>query len=438
MKHLRLALLLILIISLAGIFAGCAGKSAPPPADRQLSLFIEPQAGKEPVLEAMNGAKKTLRVVVYQITDPAFIQAMKGAVGRGVDVRLILELNPYGGSSGNADVGVDLQSAGVKLKWDPRTINYLHEKAIVVDDEYVVLTTGNLTASAYSANREYGLIIHDPAVVQEVVRVFQADWERTRPQVSHPDLAWAPLNARPFLLKLIDGAQESIDMEQQNMQDAEIEDHLIQAIRRGVRVRLISSPHYPIESDNDEPGREKLRQAGGQVRYLQDPYVHAKVFIIDGRQGFVGSENLTTNSLDFNRELGMRFDDSVAVGQMRDQFAADWDTGTIEAYPKGSQAVPASGYVDHKDAKKFLYREVPVQLTVKELYNSGRVIWLMPDADRDNNFKVVIFPSVWGKWPQTPDVYYQGKTIRVTGLIKLYRGWPEVIVNDPSQVQIVP
>ncbi len=438
MKHLRLALLLILIISLAGIFAGCAGKSAPPPADSQLSLFIEPQAGKEPVLEAMNGAEKTLRVVMYQITDPAFIQAMKGAVGRGVDVRLILELNPYGGSSGNVDVGADLQSAGVKLKWDPRTINYLHEKAIVVDDEYVLLTTGNLTASAYSANREYGLVIHDPDVVQEIVRVFQADWERTRPQVSHPDLAWSPINARSFLLELIDGAQESIDMEQQNMQDPEIEDHLIQAIQRGVRVRLISSPHYPIENDNDEPGREKLRQAGGQVRYLQDPYVHAKVFIIDDRLGFVGSENLTTNSLDFNRELGMRFDDSVAVGQMRDQFAADWEIGTVEAYPKSSQAVPASGYVDHKDAKKFVYREVAVQLTVKELYNSGRVIWLMPDADRDNNFKVVIFPSVWSKWPQTPDVYYQGKTIRVTGLIKLYRGWPEMIVDDPSQVQIVP
>jgi len=437
MKNLRAVLLLAIFISLIGIAAGCGGNSAPPPPASNLSLFIEPQAGKAPVLDAMQGAQKSLRVVMYLITDRDFIQAMKDAAARGVEVRLILELNPYGGGSGNVDVADDLQKAGVKLKWDPRTINYLHEKAIVVDDQFAVIMTGNLTTSAYSANREYGLIVHDPAVVQEIVNVFQADWDRTRPQVSHPDLAWSPINARAFLRNMIDGAQKSIDMEQQNMQDPEIEDHLIQAIQRGVRVRLITSPHYPLAKDPDGPGREKLRKAGGQIHYLQDPYVHAKVFIIDNRLGFVGSENLTTNSLDFNRELGMRFDDPTAIGQMHNQFATDWKAGTIEAFPKSSQAVPTNGYIGNQDAKKYLYREVPVQLTVKEVYNSGKVIWLMPDADRGSNFKVVIFPSVWGKWPQTPDVYYRGKTIRVTGLIKTYRGWPEVIVNDPGQIEIV-
>ena len=76
-------------------------------------------------------------------------------------------------------------------------------------------------------------------------------------------------------------------------------------------------------------------------------------------------------------------------------------------------------------------------MPVNETYNSGRVIWLMPDSDIDSNFKVVIFPSVWSKWPETPDVYYKGKTIRVYGLIKVYRGWPEMIINDPSEIQVV-
>lgn len=438
MKLLRTLLLLVLFVIVAGIAAGCGGNANSPATSGSLTLFIEPQAGKAPVLDAMHEAKTSLRIVMYQITDPAFIQAMKDAVSRGVDVRLILEMNPYGGSSGNVDVGADLQSAGVKLKWDPRTINYLHQKTIVVDDRYALITTGNMTSSAYSANREYGLIVRNQAMVQEIASVFQADWDRTRPEISHPNLAWAPLNARQFLLAMIDSAQASIDMEQQNMQDDEVLDHLGQAVRRGVHVRLISSPHYPLETDTDEPGRERLRLAGGQVRYLQDPYVHAKVFVIDDQQGFVGSENLTTNSLDFNRELGVLFDDDDAVAQMRDQFAADWAAGTIEAYPTSSQAVPESGYIDHEDAKKFLYREVTVEMPVRELYNSGRVIWLMPDADRDSNFKVVIFPSDWGKWPETPDVYYLGKTIRVTGLIKTYRGWPETIVNDPDQIEAVP
>jgi len=133
----------------------------------------------------------------------------------------------------------------------------------------------------------------------------------------------------------------------------------------------------------------------------------------------------------------MLFDDAVAVGQMREQFAADWAAGTVEAFPTSDQPIPESGYISYKDARNYLFRKVTVELPVRELYNSGRVIWLMPDADQDTNFKVVIFPSVWHKWPETPDVYYQGKTIRVTGLIKLYRGWPEVIVNDPSEIEVV-
>jgi len=272
MKHQRTLLILVLLAVLAAFVGGCSSNPASPSPN--VTLFIEPQAGKAPVLQAMQEAKQSLRVVMYQITDPDFIQAMKDAVARGVDVRLILELNPYGGSSGNVDVGTDLQNAGVKLKWDPRTITYLHQKTVVVDDRYAVITTGNLTTSAYSANREYGLIVHDPAAVKEIVGVFQADWNRTRPQVSNPNLAWSPINARSFLLNMIDGAKESIDMEQQNLQDAEILDHLAEAVRRGVRVRLVTSPHYPLETDTDEPGREKLREAGGQVRYLQDPYVH--------------------------------------------------------------------------------------------------------------------------------------------------------------------
>lgn len=408
----------------------------PTPAPH-LELFVLPEAGIDVVLNALNRAQRSIRMVMYLITEPQIIQAMKDAAARGVDTRLILELNPYGGSSGNVDVGNDLMAAGVQLKWDNRAFNYTHQKAIVIDDEWMILLTGNMTSSTFTANRDYGLIDTDPADVAELIKVFEADWNRDAVDLANSRLAWAPDNSRERILALFDGAQSRIDLEHQSFQDEQVIDHLIVALGRGVRVRFVSSPQYPLEEDANEPGRERLRQAGGEVRYLKDPYVHAKVFVIDGEEAYIGSQNLTTNSLDFNREVGMAFRDAPLVQRLLDQFEADWETGTVEAFPAGDLTIPESGYIDHSDAMKFLYQEATVELTVTHLYNSGRVIWLMPDADQDMNFKVVIFPSVYSKWPEMPDVYYNGKTIRATGLLELYRGWPEIIVNDPIQIEIV-
>ncbi len=402
-----------------------------------LSLFVEPDDGIDPVLQGLESAKKSIRMVMYLITEPKIIQALKDAVARGVDVRVMLEMNPYGGSSNNVDVGLDLKKAGVTIRWDPHTINYLHEKAIVIDDEVAYIMTLNMTSSSFSANREYGIIDKNPDDIAEIVKVFEADWNREAPDLANPRLIWSPINARERTIELLDSAQNTLDIEEQEMLDEELEEHIIQAVKRGVKVRYISSAHYPLSNDLNEIGREKLRQAGVDVRYVLDPYIHAKMFVIDGKTAFVGSENFSTNSLDFNRELGITFDDPALVARLSKVFETDWNKGTKEAFPTSGLATPECGYISHKDAKKFLYQKVKVEMPVRETYNSGRVIWLMPDADQDTNFKVVIFPSVWGKWPQVPDVFYKGKTIRVYGLIKTYRGWPEVIVNDPSQIEVV-
>ena len=438
---LWIGILLVLILAALVVWAR-PQVAQPRGVAEDVTLWIEPQAGKEPILNALDSAQHDVRMVYYSITDPDIIQKIKDTVARGVTVRFMLENNPYGGSSTNIDVGLDLQKAGVQLKWAPRAFRYLHEKAIVVDGKTAYIMTHNLTTSSFTANREYGVRLQAPHLVKEVADVFDADWNREPIDLKNAYLVWAPDNSRERFAELFNNAKKSIWLEEQNSQDPQIVRLLSDAARRGVDVRLISTPRYPIENDYDEPGREQIRQAGGQVRYILDPYVHAKVFIIDGRLGFVGSQNFTTNSLDNNRELGVVFSDAEAVQQMMVQFIKDWDKGTVEPFPKKNLPVPPEGYIDHTQAKFYLYRDdVPVQLTVTHTYNSGRVIWLMGNADQDRNFTVVIFPSSYSKFPGYPDVlpdeYYKGKTIRVHGLIKLYRGWPEIIVNSPSQIEIV-
>ncbi|HEY66421.1 MAG TPA: hypothetical protein G4O02_17865, partial [Caldilineae bacterium] len=194
MRHLRW---LLLSLALTLLLAGCPPASSlapsptatpvpsptPAPPSTPLTgplyeLFVEPEDARAPVLSALADARETLRIVMYLITDPEIIQALKDAAARGVEVRLLLELNPYGGSSQNALVANDLKEAGVVVRWDPRTIRYLHQKTIIVDEAYALIMTGNFTTSAFTANREYIVRTRHPEDVSEIIATFEADWAR--------------------------------------------------------------------------------------------------------------------------------------------------------------------------------------------------------------------------------------------------------------------
>jgi len=49
----------------------------------------------------------------------------------------------------------------------------------------------------------------------------------------------------------------------------------------------------------------------------------------------------------------------------------------------------------------------------------------------------VIFASAFPRFPANPENYYYGKKVRVSGNIKEYNGKPEIILNDPSQIEIL-
>ena len=51
-------------------------------------------------------------------------------------------------------------------------------------------------------------------------------------------------------------------------------------------------------------------------------------------------------------------------------------------------------------------------------------------------FTGVIFSSDLYKFVQKPETYYVDKTVRIRGKIKEYQGKPEIILNDPSQIEV--
>ena len=49
---------------------------------------------------------------------------------------------------------------------------------------------------------------------------------------------------------------------------------------------------------------------------------------------------------------------------------------------------------------------------------------------------IMIPPASRGKFPGRPEVDWKGKVVSVTGKVVDYRGKPEIIINDASQIKV--
>jgi phosphatidylserine/phosphatidylglycerophosphate/cardiolipin synthase-like enzyme len=185
-----------------------------------------------------------------------------------------------------------------------------------IDGTTAGIFTFNFSSSGFLRNREFGLIEGSTTDAKAIATVFDADWNRRAPHVSAPDLVISPYNSRRTFTALIDAAHRTLDLYAEEVNDPSIESHLANAVKRGVRVRLI----VPSSSS----GVDAVRQAGVAVKLQPTPYVHAKIIVTDGHRFYLGSENISATSLDKNREMGITLDNTTLAGFLESTFASDW------------------------------------------------------------------------------------------------------------------
>jgi cardiolipin synthase len=289
-------------------------------------LFVEPDEGTKPVVQFVDSSKQSLDVAMYLLSDRPIIASLEAARKRGVQVRVMLEEHPYGEGAGNGAIFQRLGGAGIAVAWSPAEFKLSHDKYAIADGRSALIGTANWTASAFTNNREYIVVDDDPYDVTQLATIFEADWNRRSPTIEDPHLVISPTNSRSGFLALIRRAQRQVDLEAEEMQDPEIEDALGQAARRGVAVRVVLPA--PSGRDANASGRQRLASAGVNVRQLEHPYVHAKDIIVDGQEAFIGSENISGQSLDYNREVGVVTVDQSAVDRLEQTFSRDWATAS--------------------------------------------------------------------------------------------------------------
>lgn len=289
-----------------------------------LSLFVEPNDGITPVLQAINTAHTSIDMPMYLLSDHVIMHALSAAQKRGVQVRVILEKKPYGVNPKKImAVKKTLTASGVPVHWsDAKRFDFTHEKAIVIDHKIALIMTLNQTYGAYHFNREFGIVDSNPNEVNEIERVFDADWHQQWVHVHQHNLVWAPNDAEKQLRRLLLHAKQSVLIEIEEINDFALQKLLVQKAKVGVIVKILLPPQQYADNVN------YLKAHGVQVRILNPKknhlYLHAKMIVVDGRDAFVGSENLTRHSLHHNRELGIVFSQKDVVLRLVKTFERDW------------------------------------------------------------------------------------------------------------------
>ncbi|UCE80984.1 MAG: lamin tail domain-containing protein [Methanobacteriota archaeon] len=160
-----------------------------------LSAFVSPDCSLDAVVEWVASAKESIRLCAYEFDSLRIFETLSEAVGRGVEVNLLLEGNPVGGMSCEESSMLSaLTLAGAEVtvvKGDLREgvvkhISALHSKFVVLDDDGLIVTSENfvedgLPSDKVFGNRGWGIAVRSTVLAQYMASVFDDDSRPSRP-----------------------------------------------------------------------------------------------------------------------------------------------------------------------------------------------------------------------------------------------------------------
>jgi cardiolipin synthase len=305
-----------------------AGPTASSPAGA-VRLVVEPDDGADAVLSLVTGARRSVWMEMYLLTDGRVIDALVARRLAGCDVRVLLEPSPYQSEGANQAAFDRLAAAGVSVQWTSPRFALTHAKVIIVDGARLAVLTLNLTRAGLSGNREYAVVDEAPRDVAATEALFASDATGAATPTPTPTPAAAaaagrllasPDGTRGALARAIAAATRVVTVEMEELSDAAAVRALLDAHARGVAVSVVLPASG--RSSATEGAARRLLAAGVDVRALETPTVHAKAVVADGWL-YLGSANLTTASLDANREIGLGLDDAAALRRVAQIIAGD-------------------------------------------------------------------------------------------------------------------
>jgi cardiolipin synthase A/B len=322
-----------------------------------VKLLVQPGDGVEALVRAIDRAKSRVEIAIFRFDRIEIEKALEKAVSRGVFVHALIAHTNRGGELSLRKLEMRLLAAGATVARTASDLVRYHGKYMIVDRRELHVLSFNFTRLDIDYSRSFGLITRNRRLIQEAVKLFEADAKRQSYEAGEPGFVVSPVNARAELSQFIRGARKELLIYDPEISDAGMLRDLEERSRAGVEIKII--------------GRVTSGNAKLPVKKLSGMRLHTRVIIRDGRRGFIGSQSLRELELGARREVGVIFSAPKIVAILSRTFLEDWNAadrpGEAAEIDEGPRATKVAKRVAKAVAKE-LPPVIPVlEVVVKEL-----------------------------------------------------------------------
>jgi phosphatidylserine/phosphatidylglycerophosphate/cardiolipin synthase-like enzyme len=126
------------------------------------NFVVSPANARKQLAAFIRKAKKQLLIYDPLIADLGMLRALTERAKAGVEIKVI-------GRVSKRSVGLEIRNlAGLRL----------HTRTIICDRRQAFVGSQSLRRAELDSRREVGIIVREPKVVQGLIQIFEADWER--------------------------------------------------------------------------------------------------------------------------------------------------------------------------------------------------------------------------------------------------------------------
>ena len=317
-----------------------------------MKLIVEPRDGIDVLLSAIKKAKKSVDIAIFRFDRADMEVELKAAAARGVKVTALIAYVNRGGAKHLRDLEMRFLDAGITVSRTADNLVRYHDKLIIFDRKTLFLLSFNFTHLDIDHSRGFGIITKNSKIVQEAVKLFEADCNRKSYTSGLDTFVVSPVNARKSLASFLKGAKRQLLIYDPEISDKEMMRILQDRAKAGVEVRIVGH----------SAKRLKL-----QVAKLTKMRLHTRTILRDGARAFIGSQSLRAIELDSRREVGLIIRDGKILKQLMECFESDWTpTDSASDDAKETQA-PEASKSDVQRAAKVLAKELqPLTASVKK------------------------------------------------------------------------
>ncbi len=138
--------------------------------------------GRARIARFIDGAKKELFLQNERYQDPTIVERLVAAHARGVKIHL-MSLPPHALKEKKILEGVAglrvMHDVGIKIHKLKGL--HLHAKMLLADGKRAIVGSMNIAPGSFDSRRELAIEIEDKPLVRRLKKVFESDWENSRP-----------------------------------------------------------------------------------------------------------------------------------------------------------------------------------------------------------------------------------------------------------------